>query len=237
MTTGIPRAAAAGRRRAVAKVIGAIGAGWGLAGARWSMAADEVPLVAPRLQGPLSLEAALRQRRSLRQFSGTPLNAAEAGQLLWAAQGVSDAQGRRTAPSAGATYPLVLYLVAGRIDGIAPGVHRYLPRAHRLATLSTGDLRADLAASARGQRWIGEAPALVLIAAQTARTAARYGARAARYVAIEAGAAAQNLLLQAEALGLGGTLVGAFDEAALRRSAPLAEAEQVLALVVVGRKP
>lgn len=237
MATDLHRTAAAGRRRAVARLIGVIGLGWGLAGTRWSMAADEVPLAAPRLQGPLSLEAALRQRRSLRQFSATPLSAAEAGQLLWAAQGVSDAQGRRTAPSAGATYPLVLYLVAGRIDGISPGVHRYLPQAHRLMAVSTGDLRADLAAAARGQRWIGEAPALVLIAAQTARTAARYGARAERYVAIEAGAAAQNLLLQAEALGLGGTLVGAFDEAALRRSVPLAEAEQALALVAVGRKP
>jgi len=93
-----------------------------------------------------------------------------------------------------------------------------------------------LAIAARGQRWIADAPALVVIAAQPARTAARYGARAEAYVAMEAGAAAQNLLLQAAALGLGGTLVGAFDDAAVRRSLALAETEQPLAIVPVGHR-
>ncbi len=193
-------------------------------------------LPAPRAQGPVSLETALAQRRSQRSFGAAPLTAAEAGQLLWAAQGITGAQGERTAPSAGATYPLVLYLVAGRVDGLAAGVYRYLPQGHGLQAVAAGDVRAALASATRGQRWVADAPALVVIAAQPARTVARYGARAEAYVAIEAGAAAQNLLLQAGALGLGGTLVGAFDEATLRRSLALAEAEQPLAIVPVGRR-
>jgi SagB-type dehydrogenase family enzyme len=193
-------------------------------------------LPAPRAQGPVSLEAALSQRRSLRSFGAMPLALAEAGQLLWAAQGITGAQGQRNAPSAGATYPLVLYLVAGRIDGLAEGVYRYLPQGHSLQRVAQGDVRAALATAARGQRWVADAPALVVIAAQSARTVARYGARAEAYVAMEAGATAQNLLLQAAALGLGGTLVGAFDEAAVRRSLALAEAEQPLAIVPLGHR-
>lgn len=197
---------------------------------------SELALPAPRAQGPVSLETALAQRRSQRSFGATPLTAAEAGQLLWAAQGITGGQGERNTPSAGATYPLVLYLVAGRVDRLAGGVYRYLPQGHRLQGVAVGDVRAALAIAARGQRWIADAPALVVIAAQPARTAARYGARAEAYVAMEAGAAAQNLLLQAAALGLGGTLVGAFDEAAVRRSLALAEAEQPLAIVPVGHR-
>lgn len=192
-------------------------------------------LPAPRTDGTVAVERTLAQRRSLRSFALRPLALGDAGQLLWAAQGISDAtHQRRTAPSAGATYPLVPYLVAGRVDGLPAGVHRYEPAGHRLVTVAGGDLRADIATAARGQRWLADAPALVVIAAQPQRTAARYGARAERYVAIEAGAAAQNLLLQAVALGLGGTLVGAFDEAALRRAVPLGDGEQVLAIVAVG---
>lgn len=197
---------------------------------------SELALPVPRAQGPVSLETALAQRRSQRRFGAAPLTSAEAGQLLWAAQGITGGQGERNAPSAGATYPLVLYLVAGHVDNLAGGMYRYLPQGHRLQGVAVGDVRAALAIAARGQRWIADAPALVVIAAQPARTAARYGARAEAYVAMEAGAAAQNLLLQAAALGLGGTLVGAFDEAAVRRSLALAETEQPLAIVPVGHR-
>ena len=198
--------------------------------------ASKLALPAPRAQGPVSLETALAQRRSQRSFGTTPLTAAEAGQLLWAAQGITGGKGERNAPSAGATYPLVLYLVAGHVDSLAGGVYRYLPQGHRLQGVAMGDVRAVLAIAACGQRWIADAPALVVIAAQPALTAARYGARAEAYVAMEAGAAAQNLLLQAAALGLGGTLVGAFDDAAVRRSLALAETEQPLAIVPVGHR-
>ncbi|MBK7517012.1 MAG: SagB/ThcOx family dehydrogenase [Betaproteobacteria bacterium] len=158
-------------------------------------------LPAARTTGPLPLEAALAQRQSRRSFASQPLTAAEAGQLLWSAQGENRAGGGRTAPSAGATYPLVLYLVAGRVEGLAAGVYRYAPQGHRLAAPAPGDARSAVAAAARGQAWAAEAPAIVVIAAEPSRTAARYGARAERYVAMEAGAAAQNLQSQAVALG------------------------------------
>jgi len=203
---------------------------------RLPAAAAGFDLPAARTTGPLPLEAALAQRESLRSFAAQPLTAAETGQLLWSAQGESRAGGRRTAPSAGATYPLVLYLVAGRVEGLAAGVYRYAPQEHRLTALASEDARAAVAAAARGQAWMAEAPALVVIAAEPSRTAARYGTRAERYVAMEAGAAAQNLLLQAVALGLGATLVGAFDDAALRAALPLAAAEQPLAVLAVGRR-
>ena len=208
-----------------------------LAGAalRLPAAAAGFDLPAARTTGPLPLEAALAQRQSRRSFASQPLTAAEAGQLLWSAQGENRAGGGRTAPSAGATYPLVLYLVAGRVEGLAAGVYRYAPQGHRLAAPAPGDARSAVAAAARGQAWVAEAPAIVVIAAEPSRTAARYGARAERYVAMEAGAAAQNLLLQAVALGLGATLVGAFDDAALRAALPLAAAEQPLAVLAVGR--
>lgn len=198
-------------------------------------AAAGFDLPAARTTGPLPLEAALAQRQSRRSFASQPLTAAEAGQLLWSAQGENRAGGGRTAPSAGATYPLVLYLVAGRVEGLAAGVYRYAPQGHRLAAPAPGDARSAVAAAARGQAWVAEAPAIVVIAAEPSRTAARYGARAERYVAMEAGAAAQNLQLQAVALGLGATLVGAFDDAALRAALPLAAAEQPLAVLAVGR--
>lgn len=199
-------------------------------------AAAGFDLPAARTSGPLPLEAALAQRESMRSFAAQPLTVAEAGQLLWSAQGESRAGGRRTAPSAGATYPLVLYLVAGRVEGLAAGIYRYTPQGHRLTALAPGDARHTVAAAARGQPWLAEAPALVVIAAEPSRTSARYGTRAERYVAMEAGAAAQNLLLQAVALDLGATLVGAFDDAALRAALPLASTEQPLAVLAVGRR-
>jgi len=209
---------------------------WLAGAALWRPAlAAGLDLPAARTIGPLPLEAALARRQSQRSFTAQPLTVAEAGQLLWSAQGESRAGGRRTAPSAGATYPLVLYLVAGRVEGLAAGVYRYAPQGHRLEAPAPGDARAAVAAATRGQAWLAEAPALVVVAAEASRTAARYGARAERYVAMEAGAAAQNLLLQAVALDLGATLVGAFDDAALRAALPLAGAEQPLALLAVGR--
>jgi len=195
----------------------------------------EIALPPPRLQSPTPFEHTLAQRRSRRSFAASALTLAEAGQLLWAAQGITDEHQRRTAPSAGATYPLVLYLVAGQVEEVAAGVYRYLPQGHRLAAVQRGDLRAAIARAAYFQTWLREAPAYVLIAAEPSRTVARYGQRAERYVAMEAGAAAQNLLLQAVALGLGATLVGAFNETALKSVVTLPDEEQVLAIIPVGR--
>ena len=191
-------------------------------------------LPAAQSTGTLALEAALSRRRSLREFAPAAIGRAQAGQLLWAAQGMTDARGRRTAPSAGALYPLTLYLVAGQVDGVESGLYRYDPQGHALQRVDGADLRTRIAAAAVGQSWIAQAPAIVAFAARVQRTAPRYGERAGRYVAIEVGAATQNLLLQAVALGLGGTAVGAFDDAALGRLLALPDGEAVLLLVPVG---
>lgn len=187
-----------------------------------------VALPSPALRGQVSLEEALARRRSVREFAARPLSAAEIGQLLWAAQGVTDDAGRRTAPSAGATYPLELCAVT------ADGVYRYLPDEHALRLVQSGDIRTDLAAAAIGQSFVGEAPLTVVVAAVPARTEARYGARSGRYVALEAGHAAQNLLLQAVALDLVSVPIGSFDDAAVADLVGLGEDEMPLYLLPVG---
>jgi SagB-type dehydrogenase family enzyme len=195
-----------------------------------------VRLPAARLAGERSVEDALRRRRSLREWSPAPLTLAEASQLLWAAQGRTSEDGRRTTPSAGALYPLEVSLVAGRVEGLAAGVYRYRPDGHTLASWIEGDRRGGLAEAALGQAWLPRAPASLVIAAVYERTAHKYGSRAERYVHIEAGAVAQNVALQAVALGLGTVVVGAFDDAAVARVAGLAPEERALAILPVGRE-
>lgn len=173
---------------------------------------DKVQLAPARLKGGVSVEEALQQRRSVRTFSDASLGLEDVAQVLWAAQGVTRPSGYRTTPSAGALQPLVIYLVAGKVAGLTPGVYRYEPGEHALVLTRNGDLRGALAASALGQRSVQEAPAVVVIAADYQRTAHKYGSRAQRYVHMEAGHAAQNVYLQATACGLGTVLVGSFDD-------------------------
>jgi SagB-type dehydrogenase family enzyme len=187
------------------------------------------PLPSPRPVGPLSLEEALRSRRSFRSFTPEPLSRAEIGQLLWAGQGVTDVAGHRGAPSAGATSPLELDIVT--IDGLA----RYVPDGHALVLRDPSDLRPALRQAALDQASIAEAPLVIAISAVIERTAERYGSeRATRYVALEAGHAAQNVLLEAVCLGLGAVPVGAFDDAEVRRVLVLSAREAPLYLVPVG---
>lgn len=197
-------------------------------------AAALVALPAPQIDGAVSLERALLQRRSERDLSAQALTLAAVGQALWAAQGVTHPEGLRTTPSAGATYPLELYLVAGAVEGLAPGVYRYAPAGHGLEPIAAGDIRDDLAAAALGQAWIAAAPASVIVAAAHERTARRYGQRAVRYVDMEVGAAVQNIQLQGVALDLGSTFVGAFDDAAVERLVGLRPREEALAIVPLG---
>ncbi len=170
------------------------------------------PLPAPVKRGKMSLEAALAKRRSVRKFADRPLSRRQVAQLCWAAQGVNDPQkGLRTCPSAGALYPLELYVVT------RDGVERYVPARHAMAKHLAGDLRGKLQAAALRQSAVGGAPATFVIAAVVSRTSRKYGRRAQRYVLLEAGHAAQNLLLQATALGLGGVPIGAFDDQRVRQ--------------------
>jgi SagB-type dehydrogenase family enzyme len=187
-----------------------------------------------RHEGAVALEKALFLRRSVREFRAAPLDLADVGQLLWAAQG-STRDARRTAPSAGALYPLETYLVASHVEGVPAGVYRYQSDAHRLTRLAAGNRAAALALAALGQDWLAEAAAIVVLAAVEQRTTAKYGRRGVRYVWMEAGHAAQNVLLQAAALGIGATPVGAFDDAQVHEVLGLSAAEQPLYLFPLGR--
>jgi SagB-type dehydrogenase family enzyme len=193
-------------------------------------------LPAPHAAGSVSVEQALGLRRSLREFRTAPLTLGETSQLLWAAQGQTAEDGSRTAPSAGALYPLEVFLVAGRVAGLAPGVYRYKPDGHLLEPVIEGDHRRALSDAALGQGCVRSAPAALLVAAVPERTARKYGRRAERYVYIEVGAAVQNVALQAVALGLGTVVVGAFDDAAVARVVRLLPEQRPLAILPVGHE-
>lgn len=190
-----------------------------------------VKLPTPRQIGRVSLEEALARRRSVRELTGTPLSDAEHSQLLWAAQGITHrTMGLRTAPSAGALYPLEVYLVT------RAGVFQYEPRAHELHRASSTDVREALFDAALGQEPVRDAPSVFVLVGVYERTARKYGqARAERYVHLEAGHAAQNLLLQAVALDLAAVPVGAFHDDELRRALELPPSHQPLYLIPVGR--
>ena len=195
-----------------------------------------IKLPEPRLSGNMSLEEALRSRRSVREYADGPLELEEISQLLWSAQGETASWGGRTAPSAGALYPLEVYLIAGYVNGLDNGIFKYVPQGHELTLHKEGDVLAKLQAAALGQSSIGEAAVDILIAAAFERTAARYGERAARYIYMEAGHAAQNICLQATALGLGTVPIGAFNDKLVSKVVGLPANEDPLYILPVGRQ-
>lgn len=200
-------------------------------------AAPGVSLPPPPKAGAMSLEEALVHRRSVRAFLPGSLTLDEISRLAWAAQGTTE-PGRRTAPSAGATYPLEIYLVVGDVENLSAGVYHYRPVGHRLEALADGqDIRAHLAAASNDQEWVHQAAMVVVITAVFERTTTRYGSRGERYVHMESGHAAQNLLLQAAAMGLGATPVGAFNDTDVSRLLHLPASAKPLYLIPVARGP
>jgi SagB-type dehydrogenase family enzyme len=190
----------------------------------------------PQYDSDVSIEESLRQRRSVRNYTGEPLTLKELGQLLWAAQGITDPVGFRTAPSAGGLYPLEVYAVVGNVAGLNPGVYHYVPDGHQVIKTVDGDIRDKLCDAALGQEWVREAAVVFVFAAVYERTTGKYGDRGIRYVHMEAGHAAENLCLQATALGLGPVTVGAFHDDQVSRTLNLPEAEKPLYVIPVGRK-
>ena len=189
---------------------------------------DLRPLPALEDHAPDSLEEAIATRRSVRDFAERAVSDEDIGRLLWAAQGITGPEGRRAAPSAGATYPLEVYSVS------ADGVARYLPEAHALEPHLDADPRDELAAAALGQSEVAAAPLVVVITGVVARTATRYGDRAERYVTLEAGHAAQNVLLQAVARDLAAVPIGAFDDDEVAAVLELPDGRAPLYLLPVG---
>ncbi len=196
---------------------------------------DTISLPASRRDSDFSLERALHMRRSVREFRQAALTQEEVSQLLWAAQGITGGDGLRTAPSGGALYPLELYLVAADVGGLIPGIYRYVSDGHGLKLLLRGDRRREMAQAALGQDCVARAPVILVFAAVPERTTGKYGTRGLRYIHMEIGHAAQNVFLQATALGLGMVVVGAFDDETLRRRLGLPERETPLYLLPVGR--
>ena len=182
----------------------------------------------PRHRSAVTVDEALAGRRSHREFTTQPLTEAEISQLLWAAQGITVAWGGRTAPSAGALYPLELYVLT------SAAYRRYRPEGHRVELLAAEDLRAEAAAAALHQPAVGSAAMAIVITAVYARTTEKYGSRGHRYVELEAGHAAQNLLLEAVALGLAAVPIGAFDDQRLAETLRLPSDRAPLYIVAVG---
>ncbi|MCM8825740.1 MAG: SagB/ThcOx family dehydrogenase [Candidatus Omnitrophica bacterium] len=170
-----------------------------------------IQLPQPSLDSGVSLEQAIYKRRSVRSYRKTPLEIGEISQILWAAYG-KNAYGKRTVPSAGATYPFDIYLVAGNVKGIENGIYFYDGKSHSLSLIASGDFRGALAHASYEQGFISEAPAVIVLVAQFQRTTAFYGKRGERYVYLDAGHIGQNVSLQVEAMGLGTCMIGAFDD-------------------------
>ena len=187
-----------------------------------------VALPPPALASTISLEQAIARRRSQRDFRPVPLPLATLGQLLWAGQGVTSPDGKRAAPSAGALYPLELYVVT------SGQVMHYLPDGHRAETRAVPDLRAGLEAAAFGQPSVGAAPAVIVVAAVPGRTRRKYGTRAETFVDREAGHATQNILLQAAARGLAAVPVGSLDPSRAAATLALPPGQIVLYFIPVG---
>jgi SagB-type dehydrogenase family enzyme len=191
----------------------------------------------PGSPGRTSVEEAIRERRSTRAYSRQPLSFDELSQILWAAQGVTGAdEGLRTAPSAGALYPLEIYVAVGSVEGLPKGVYRYQPRAHELVKVGARDVRAELVAAAMGQEWLQDAPVALIFSAFYDRTFGKYGERGKRYVHMEVGHAAQNVFLQAVALKLGAAVVGAFHDDKVKKIVGMGAKETPLYIMPVGRK-
>jgi SagB-type dehydrogenase family enzyme len=190
---------------------------------------DEITdLPTPDTTGESSLEQILVERRSGREFAPVELTLDVIGQLFWAGQGITDEQGYRTAPSAGALYPLELYAVT------ATTVLHYVPEGHRVESRSDTTSLAGLGDLAFGQDVLRSAPVVFVVIGVDARTEAEYGALAADFVEREAGHATQNILLQATALDLAAVPVGGFDPARAARLLALPPGHDVLYLVPVG---
>lgn len=221
--------------RIVAIILVAVFASNGAFPAPRSDSRDRVVLPTPDKEGAVPLEQVLRLRRSVRAFDNRALTLHELSQILWAAQGKTAPTGYRTAPSAGASYPLSIYVVVGNVASMSTGIYTYEPSRHHLEPVRDGDARRDLSAAALGQDWIQRAPVSLIIAATYHRTTTKYGDRGRRYVHMEAGHAAQNIYLQATALELGTTVVGAFRDERLKSILGMREEEDPLCILPIGQ--
>jgi len=198
----------------------------------------QIYLPSPHQKGSVSLEEAITRRRSKRDFTPEPISLSQLSQILWAAQGISGTSWKyRTVPSAGATYPLEVFVVCGRdsLEGVDDGIYHYNIAHHSLTLHHKGDVRLELARAALEEQFIYQAPVDIVICALYQRTTRRYGSRGERYVHIEVGHAGQNIYLQATALGLATVAIGAFYDEPVREVLRLDEQYKPLYIMPLGR--
>jgi len=188
----------------------------------------------PKSSSKISVEEALSKRRSVRDYGKDSLSTEEISQLLWAAQGITAKWGGRTAPSAGALYPLEIYVVVGEVKGLDPGLYHYDPEKHFITEEMDGDLRQKLTQASLYQDEITRAPATFVITAVYERTMKKYRQRGIQYVHMEVGAVGENIYLQAETLNLGTVFIGAFEDEKVKET--LRIQEEPLGIMPVGKK-
>ena len=203
----------------------------------YALSEEEIKLPLPQLKGKMSVEEALARRRSRRVFKDYSLTLEQVSQLLWSAQGITEERnGLRTAPSAGALYPLDIYLVVGKdkVEDLKVGVYHYNPRQHSLTIILEEDQRRELARACLGEKFIEDAPISLIITAEFSRTTNHYGKRGIYYVYMEAGHVGQNVYLQVESLGLGTVSFGGFDEEGVSQALNLPDQHIPLYVMPVG---
>jgi len=211
-----------------------------------------IQLPPPRFDSETSVEEALKLRRSTREYTDEPLSISDISQILWAAQGITKKKdepskywlekyeyqgGYRTAPSAGALFPMELYLVVGNVEGLSEGVYKYIPKNHSIKKVLEGNKIMAVHDVALKQKAISDAQVLLIMAGVYERTEAKYGERAQRYVHIEVGAICQNVYLQGISLGIGTVMIGAFKDEPLKEVLQLPEEEHPLGIMPLGRMP
>lgn len=196
-----------------------------------------IRLSKPAHDGKVSVERAIKERRTIRSFQPKGLTLGQLSQLFWAAQGITDERnGLRAAPSAGALYPLDIYAVVGDggVEGLKSGVYHYQPETHSIQLVRKGDKRKGVASASLWQIWMARAPVMFVITSEYERITRKYGKRGIRYAHIEVGHVGQNIFLQSGALGWAAGIVGAFHDNAVAEAIGAPEAHEPLIIMPVG---
>lgn len=195
---------------------------------------NTITLPTPAHDASCSLEKAINERRSIRSYKETPLTLKQISQLLWAAQGITNGRGFRTAPSAGAKYPIEIYLASGNISNLPAGIYKYAPKEHTLLLINDGDMRNDLCKACVSQPCVKNGACSIIICAVMERVTKKYPARGQEYTFVEVGCVSENIHLQATALNLGTVYVGGFDSSAISKILTSTQEEIPVCVMPVG---
>lgn len=196
----------------------------------------EIKLPKATISSNNSIEKVLFSRRSVRTYKNEPLTLNQVSQLLWSTQSITSPRGLRIAPSAGALYPLEVYLIAGNVTDLPAGIYKYDHKNHKIKKVVDGDKRQDICDACLGQSPVKDGAINILICGIYSRTTGKYGDRGKQYVHVEVGCVAQNVYLQVESLGLGTVYIGALDDKQIKQIAKLPASEIPFCVLPVGKK-